>query len=331
MVAAGNLPTLRECIPAYPGTVPIMENAGKHSGTIRRGLQGVWDRWGPTKHNDRALCWYDRDQVMRPGIAESWKVNEDASEWTFHIRPGIKCYDGSPLDSDSFKWSWENRYLNETLTTSPPGNLSTGDPKVMGEMTFPDQYTFKIKYQEPKPMLLFGLGLWRHFWTSGAYMEQFHENFADKGELEKQITEAGFETWDQLFDDRLYEHVGPEEPEVTSGPADSAHSEERFAMKHSPYFCATDPVNESPPEGHWIWEIQELWDQIAVEPDEDKRNKLFEGIVDIWAEELTHLGYLMESPTGTSVKNSFPLDDTTSDKYLLNTETCFWNDPDVHS
>jgi ABC-type transport system substrate-binding protein len=306
-----------------------MDKVGLQSGLIRRGFQDVWDHWGPAKHDDRALCWYDKDQVMQPGIAESWEVNADASEWTFHIRPGLRCSDGSPLDSDSFKWSWENRYLNETLTASPPGNLSTGNPRVMGEMTFPDQYTFRIKYLEPKPRLLFGLGLWRHFWTSGAYMEQFHQDFADKGELETKVTEAGFETWDQLFDDRLYGSLGPEKAEDVPSPAESALSAESSKAEHSPYFCATTPASEDPPEGHWIREIQDLWNQIAAEPDEDKRDKLFQGIADKWADELPQIGYLGEFPT-EAFKNGFRLDGAPGDKHLLNTETYFWDDPDAH-
>jgi peptide/nickel transport system substrate-binding protein len=100
---------------------------------------------------------------------------------------------------------------------------------------------------------------------------------------------------------------------------------------------ATDPVSEEPPEGHWIWDIWEIWDKIIVEPDEATRNKLFEGIMDIWAEELPQIGYLGESPTGIIVKNGFrnylngfPLDDTTGDEHLLNTETYFWEEPDKH-
>jgi peptide/nickel transport system substrate-binding protein len=99
----------------------------------------------------------------------------------------------------------------------------------------------------------------------------------------------------------------------------------------------TDPVGEEPPSGHWLWDIWAIWDKIIVEPDEATRNKLFEGILDIWAEELPQIGYLGESPTGIIVKNGFrnylegyPLDDTTGDEHLLNTETYFWENPEEH-
>ena len=600
MVAAGSLPSMDERLPANPTVMPVMEEIGKYGGTIRRGFKGVSDRWGPTKHNDRGLCWYNKDLLMQPRIAESWEINTDASEWTFHLRKGMKFSNGEPFDSDAVKWCYENRYTNETLSPSPPGNWSTGSPRVIAEMTFPDQYSFKAAFKHPKPMLLFGLGRDRDVYIAASYFDQFHENFADKAELEKKVTDSGFETWDQLFIDRLYWYMSPEKPEVVPWPAKNALSEELFLMERNAYFFATDPegqqlpyldsvshrlfetndvfnlwivggeidfqarhvgidnytlykeseasgdykvflgtaaghvclqlnhtskeprmrefaqdrrvrialslavdrdelnelvynglltpkqysplamspnaypklanayieydpdranelldeagytekdadgfrlwkdgsgetlsfviegtalvgttdevgiiakyfadvgvkatyqyierslytehfqanelqaawwggdrtvlplapgapifrgtmidrpwcpawglwlntnatdpVSEEPPEGHWIWDIWDIWAKIEVEPDEDQRNKLFEGIMDIWAEELPQIGYLGESPTPIIVKNGFrnylngfPLDDTTGDEHLLNTETYFWDEPEKHT
>ena len=68
----------------------------------------------------------------------------------------------------------------------------------------------------------------------------------------------------------------------------------------------TDPVGEEPPEGHWIWDIWDIWDQDRrSSPTRTSSNKLFEGIMDIWAEEMPQIGYLGESPTPIIVKNGF--------------------------
>ena len=40
-----------------------------------------------------------------PGVAESWDINEDASEYTFHIRPGVTWSDGTPLNANDFAYS----------------------------------------------------------------------------------------------------------------------------------------------------------------------------------------------------------------------------------
>src|SRR5260221_13482566 len=35
-----------------------------------------------------------------PWLAESWTSNSTATEWTFHVRQGVKFHDGSPLTAD---------------------------------------------------------------------------------------------------------------------------------------------------------------------------------------------------------------------------------------
>ncbi|HZG69681.1 MAG TPA: ABC transporter substrate-binding protein, partial [Herpetosiphonaceae bacterium] len=99
-----------------------------------------------------------------------------------------------------------------------------------------------------------------------------------------------------------------------------------------------DPNAQEPPEGHWIRTIWETWDQVAVEPDEAKRNELFTQILDIWAEELPMIGILGQIPAPVIVKNGlkgpvpdFPIDDPTKDENLINPQTFYWDDPAAHS
>jgi len=78
LVASGDLPAVDERLPANPMVMPMAESTGNYGGTFRRGFKGVSDRWGPTKIQDRALCWYDGDYNMQPRIAESWEISDDA-------------------------------------------------------------------------------------------------------------------------------------------------------------------------------------------------------------------------------------------------------------
>jgi peptide/nickel transport system substrate-binding protein len=40
-------------------------------------------------------------------IAESWSANEDQSVWTFKIRQGVTFHDGSPVDAEAVRLSFE--------------------------------------------------------------------------------------------------------------------------------------------------------------------------------------------------------------------------------
>ena len=48
------------------------------------------------------------DSAMQPvpWLAESWEVNDTATEWTFHIRQGVTFHDGSPLTADDVVYTF---------------------------------------------------------------------------------------------------------------------------------------------------------------------------------------------------------------------------------
>ena len=61
------------------------------------------------------LIEYDRYGVLQPSLAESWEHNEDYTEWTFHIREGVKWVDSqgnyisilsSIIDGQDFQYQY---------------------------------------------------------------------------------------------------------------------------------------------------------------------------------------------------------------------------------
>jgi len=99
----------------------------------------------------------------------------------------------------------------------------------------------------------------------------------------------------------------------------------------------TDPNAEEPPEGHWIRTMWDIWDQVAVEPDYNKRNELFYKILDVWKEEIPMQGYLGEWPQPIIKKvgmrnyvGGLPYGWLTHGLSLLNCATFFWEEPEKH-
>ena len=60
------------------------------------------------------LTVYDTEWNVHPVLAESWEPNEDASEWTFHLREGVTFHDGTPLTAADAAYSI-GRILDEEL------------------------------------------------------------------------------------------------------------------------------------------------------------------------------------------------------------------------
>ena len=59
-----------------------------------------------------------------PELAEKWESNEDGSEWTFHLREGIKFHDGSDFDAADVVYSYQ-RILDPATGSS---GLAVLDP-----------------------------------------------------------------------------------------------------------------------------------------------------------------------------------------------------------
>lgn len=56
--------------------------------------------------NESLLAYEVGGTAVEPALAESWESNEDGSEWTFHLRPGVTFHDGSALDANDVVLSY---------------------------------------------------------------------------------------------------------------------------------------------------------------------------------------------------------------------------------
>lgn len=248
MVKSGSLPPLDERLPSSPGVLFTNDGIGKHGGTMRRGFTGVSDRWGPTKLNDRALVWFDNKLVQQARLAESWEVSDDATTWTFYLRKGIKWSDGEPFTSEAIKWRLDNEYFNETLSPTTPSTFATGKDKVQAEHIFPDEYTWTVKFAAPNAVFILGRGR-ADYWYPGHYMKQYHMELTDdKAALEKEVADAGFDSWTSYWtDNRSQWYLNPDMPRVAPWVAKGTLNLELFPMERNPYFFATDAEGQQLP------------------------------------------------------------------------------------
>jgi len=74
---------------------------------------------------DRLIYWQADDDTLHPWLAESWEVNDESTQFTFHIRQGVTFSDGTPLDA---------QVVADNLNLKAKGDPSRGLTKVP---TFP--------------------------------------------------------------------------------------------------------------------------------------------------------------------------------------------------
>src|SRR5215212_2355669 len=62
------------------------------------------------------LVWMPTATEFIPGLAESWDISEDGTEYTFHLKQGVTFHDGTPFNADAVKFTFdrvvEGRNLN---------------------------------------------------------------------------------------------------------------------------------------------------------------------------------------------------------------------------
>jgi peptide/nickel transport system substrate-binding protein len=243
MVKSGELPPVAERLPENPWVAPVLDKNGKSGGIIRRAFTGPGDKWGMSKLDDRGLVWFDLDLVMRPRMCESWDVNADGSEYTFHMRKGMKWSDGVEFKSSDVRFWYEKVKLNKTLFPATDGKWWTGksDNKQLMTLDTPDDYTFVFKYQAPKPLLIYTIGREGIGMPENYMKEWIMDTTSDPEGLKDKVAAAGFESWDKYWtDNRQYFFWNPDLPIIGPWVAKNDLNAEKWVIERNPYFGGVD-------------------------------------------------------------------------------------------
>ena len=265
LVSSGALPPVDERLPGNPAILPNAEgDAGNYGGIMRRGFKGVSDRWGPTKLQDKGLGWYDQDLNVQPRLAESWEINADATEWTFHLRPGTRWSDGEPFTAASLQWWYEHDLLNKDINPSVSSAFMSGGKPMDQEAV--DDYTVKYTFAEPHPLFVYNmLRVTRRIYLPGHYLQQFHMDLTDDQEqLAADAEAAGFNSWTEYYVDRRWWYLNPDLPSMGPWYAGNELSNELFLMNRNPYFAFVDQDGQQLPYldavHHRLFETNDVFD-----------------------------------------------------------------------
>jgi peptide/nickel transport system substrate-binding protein len=200
-VESGDLPAVDERLPKDPLVLKPMESVGQYGGVWRMGMRGGGDNGLVAKTvGYDGLVRYDYEwQSVIPNLAASWEVSDDAREYTFKLREGLRWSDGHPMTAEDIAFAVEMYRHPEYPANSTWIDVQSNPVSV--EVI--DDTTFKFVFEKPKGTLLDilatingveVLSLPKH------YCSQFNPDY--NPDANKMATDAGFQNWTFLMQDK---------------------------------------------------------------------------------------------------------------------------------
>jgi len=185
LVAAGELPPLEERIPTNPRVVTALtDEVGEYGGEMRVGFVGTSPEWGAFLFLaawEGLVQWTADFNGFEYNLAESIDVSDDVTEYTIHLREGLKWSDGEPYTADDIMFYIEDVLLNPDL--SPSGAIADWLPTDMMDGFSAekiDDTTVKFIFPKPYGTFLYNLAGWqgRYFTMYPKhYLQEFHASY----------------------------------------------------------------------------------------------------------------------------------------------------------
>ncbi len=91
------------------------------------------------------------DGSVVPGLAESWEISDDGTEYTFKLRDGVTFHDGSTMDAEDVKFSLDRATAEDSANAQKALFAGIESVEVV------DPLTVKVTLSEPNGNFLFNL------------------------------------------------------------------------------------------------------------------------------------------------------------------------------
>lgn len=250
-VAAGELPPVEERLPENPLVIPVVERIGEYGGEWRSGMLGPSDQHSVTRTilYEPLVRWDPEWTGVVPNLAESWEFNEDGSEFTFHLREGVKWSDGTLFTSADILFWFEDIINNEEL--SPGGQPSW--LRVQGQdatMSAPDPYTIVFSFAGPNGLFLQRLATFDGLAmvnVQAEYARQWHIDYNEQAN--ELASQEDLPSWVELFQSRINARLqNPDLPTLTGWRlVTPLGTGQRVVFERNPFYWKVDEAGNQLP------------------------------------------------------------------------------------
>ena len=249
-----DLPPVQERLPDRPYVVPHRWiSDGEYGGRLNMNV--VSAAGAAAASSNRNFCyghsplrWLNDCQDIGPGLAESWESNDDASEWTFHFRAGLKWSDGEPWTTEDILFWWEEFVVPEKMGQSAPDETRSGTG-TLAKLTAPDDTTLVLTFDAPAPLTADRIANWVNgnigqngpIWMMPHhYLKQFHPKWG------KDVPDD-WDTVGGLMEGKADWHRNPDCPTMTGWKCKTFDNDSGVVLERNPYYWCVMPNGDQLP------------------------------------------------------------------------------------
>ncbi len=264
LTKSGKLPPVAQRLPSAPFVETMVDGVGKYGGTLRSVVLGGGDQYHLTRSmaNETLVRWTPDWSKIIPSIAEKVDSSNDAREYTFHLRRGMRWSDGAPFNADDIMFWYADVFNSQELTPSKnPIFVIGGKPVVVTKL---NDYAVKFSFAAP-----YGLFLQQMAYGQGHipiiypkhYLKQFHIKYNAAGIKDLMAKSVSAKDWVSLFNSKVSLSFQPvywqnlELPTLNAWMLREPYSDgPRVVAERNPYYWKVDTAgNQLPYVDRWVF------------------------------------------------------------------------------
>jgi ABC-type dipeptide/oligopeptide/nickel transport system permease component/ABC-type transport system substrate-binding protein len=236
LVEEGKLPPVAERIGPQPLVMDGVDGIGNYGGTWHRIANSVGDVGIISWRMAAATLtrWSPLGYPVMPNLARDWEVNDDATDYIFHLREGIRWSDGHPVTADDilFWWEWDSLHFG-----IEPAFMRTGGE--LGQIEKMDDYTVRFTFSQPYGHFPEVMAKEGNFIRPKHYLEQYHPALGDPDVIETTRRNLRLGSAAAVYN-RVKDNMNPQHPRLWPWIPRTYQGTPPFFFVRNPYYWAVD-------------------------------------------------------------------------------------------